>query len=118
MTICVISHHDDYNLRDTSFAEGMEPAVFAIFRETPRTRQTICSRCQIQTLCGMCPANGELESGDAEAPVDFLCQVAHLRAYTPRVSVPEHGDCPCCSSGVIFLIFQESAKRLQEALQY
>jgi len=37
----------------------------------------------------MCPANGELESGDAEAPVDFLCQVAHLRAYTLGVSVPE-----------------------------
>ena len=29
----------------------------------------------------MCPANGELESGDAETPVDYLCHVAHLRAH-------------------------------------
>jgi len=27
------------------------------------------------------PANGELENGDPEAPVDFLCRVAHMRAY-------------------------------------
>ena len=32
----------------------------------------------------MCPANGELENGDPEAPVDFLCRVAHLRAYALR----------------------------------
>jgi radical SAM protein with 4Fe4S-binding SPASM domain len=114
MTICVISHQDGYNLRDTSFADGWNGRLREI-RESPRTRQTICSRCQIQTLCGMCPANGELESGDAEIPVDFLCQVAHLRAYTLGVSVPEHGDCPCCASGVHFSHLQESAMRLKES---
>jgi radical SAM protein with 4Fe4S-binding SPASM domain len=114
MTICVISHQDGYNLRDASFVEGWNGRLREI-RETPRTRQTICSRCQIQNLCGMCPANGELENGDAETPVDFLCQVAHLRAYTLGLCVPEHGDCPCCSSGIHFPHLQESAKRLKES---
>ena len=36
----------------------------------------------------MCPANGELENGDPEAPVDFLCHVAHLRAKAMGIPVP------------------------------
>jgi hypothetical protein len=31
-------------------------------------------------MCGMCPANGELENQDGEEPIDFFCQVAHKRA--------------------------------------
>ncbi len=33
-------------------------------------------------MCGMCAAHAELENGDPEEPVDFLCHVAHLRALT------------------------------------
>src|SRR6266849_2430053 len=44
----------------------------------------------------MCPANGELENGDPEKPVDFLCHVAHLRAAVLGISVPAHGDCEYC----------------------
>jgi hypothetical protein len=47
----------------------------------------------------MCPANGELENQDPEAPVEFLCQVAHLRAYTFGFPVPAHGPCECCPGG-------------------
>src|SRR5207344_1074323 len=82
-------------------------------RQSTRTRQTICSTCQLQSLCSMCPANGELESGDAEAPVEFLCQVAHLRAYTLDLAVPEHGDCPCCSGGAQHRRLKDSAERLR-----
>ena len=35
-------------------------------------------KCRIRSLCSMCPANGELENGDAESPVDFLCEVCTL----------------------------------------
>jgi hypothetical protein len=45
----------------------------------------------------MCPANGELENEDPEAPVDFLCEVAHLRATTFGVPVRPHGDCEFCA---------------------
>ena len=44
-------------------------------------------------MCGMCPANGELENGDPEAPVDFLCRVAHLRAHAFGLAVAPHGEC-------------------------
>jgi hypothetical protein len=32
------------------------------------------------SLCSNCPSWAELECGDPEARVDWLCQVAHLRA--------------------------------------
>jgi hypothetical protein len=62
----------------------------------------------------MCPANGELENGDPESPVDFLCQVAHLRAYALGMDVPEHGDCECCKPGELHSKLMDSTKRIQD----
>src|ERR1700694_3181248 len=80
MSICVISHQQGYNIREGSFRAGWDGALHEI-RTQPRTRTTICDHCQIQSLCSMCPANGELENGDPESPVGFLCQVVHSRTY-------------------------------------
>jgi len=113
MTICVLSHQDGANLRDGGFRQGWDGRLKDI-RQSTRVRQTICSTCQLQSLCSMCPANGELESGDAETPVEFLCQVAHLRAFTLGLEAPEHGDCPCCSGGVHHEHLKDSARRLQK----
>jgi hypothetical protein len=35
-------------------------------------------------------------TGNAEEPVDFLCQLAHLRAHALQLPVPQHGDCEYC----------------------
>jgi len=98
MTICVLSKNDRYNVRDGSVYEGWQTFLRAV-RDRKATRLTKCTRCALKGLCGMCPANGELENGDPEAPVDFLCQTAHLRARALDVEVPEHGDCEYCESG-------------------
>lgn len=113
LTICVLSHKDGYDIRSGNFRAGWEGRLKEI-RAIPTTRGTICTRCQIRSLCSMCPANGELENGDPESPVEFLCQVAHLRAYTLGVAVPEHGDCSCCPGGAHHSELLNSAARLKE----
>lgn len=113
MTICVLSHQDGYSLRSGNFKEGWFGRLREI-RESKRTSRTICTNCRLQSLCSMCPANGELENGNAESPVEFLCQVAHLRAYALGLPIPEHGDCPCCTGGVHSERLKRSAQRLRE----
>ena len=113
MTICVLSHRDGYDLRDGSFTEGWDTRLKDI-RETKNSRESICTNCRITSLCSMCAANGELEGGDAEKPVDFLCQVAHLRAFALGLDVPGHGNCACCAGGAQHTPLKEAAARLNK----
>ena len=112
MTICVLSHQQGYSLRNGSFREGWEGRLREI-RNQKRSRPTICDRCRIKSLCSMCAANGELENGDPESPVDFLCQVAHLRAYALGLEPPEHGDCHCCAGGAHHETLRAAAQRVR-----
>ncbi len=115
MSICVLSHQEGYSIRQGSFQEGWKGRLREI-REKPSRQKTICAECRIRTLCSMCPANGELENGDPEKPVEFLCQVAHLRAYALGFEVPEHGDCGCCKAGVPHDELMASAARVRTAI--
>jgi radical SAM protein with 4Fe4S-binding SPASM domain len=111
MSICVISHQDTYDIRTGSVREGWEQFLLKV-RERPRTRPTKCTDCRIQSVCSMCPANGELENGDPESPVNFLCEVAHLRATALGFDIPPHGDCELCSDGQRRQALQEAALRI------
>jgi hypothetical protein len=56
---------------------------------------------------------GELENGDPEKPVDFLCRVAHLRAYAFGLPVERHGECEYCEGGVGHDELMAAATRLR-----
>jgi radical SAM protein with 4Fe4S-binding SPASM domain len=79
MGICVISQQETFSVREIGLRRVWEDSLLKL-RARKRTRVTKCIQCRIQSLCGMCPANGEMENGDRESPVEFLCHVAHLRA--------------------------------------
>ncbi|MGK2858392.1 MAG: radical SAM protein [Thermoanaerobaculia bacterium] len=98
MSICVISHQEGYDLRNGSVEEGWN-TFLAKVRDKQITRVTKCTKCQLKSVCGMCPANAELENGDPEAPVEFLCHVAHLRAHLLGWKIPAHGTCEFCPDG-------------------
>jgi radical SAM protein with 4Fe4S-binding SPASM domain len=112
ISICVLSHQESYDWRSGDFRTGWDDFLGRV-RSKKRTRQTKCDSCRIHSLCGMCAANGELEKGDAESPVEFLCEVAHLRAMTLGLSVPAHGECECCEGGVSHEKLAQSAERIR-----
>jgi len=112
MSVCVISHQETYDIRKGSVKEGWEKFLLEV-RTRKRTRLTKCAECRIQSLCGMCPANGELENGDKETPVSFLCEVAHLRAMALGLEVPAHGDCEFCADSPERLRARAAAERIQ-----
>jgi radical SAM protein with 4Fe4S-binding SPASM domain len=111
MSICVLSHQDTYDIRSGSLREGWERFLLKV-RTKERTRISKCVKCRIRSLCSMCPANGELENHDPESPVDFLCEVAHLRAMALGFEVPVHGECDFCSGGRHYDSVQDSLRRI------
>jgi len=111
MGICVISQQETFSVRGVGVKSVWEESLLQL-RSRKRTRVTKCIQCRIQSLCGMCPANGELENGDRESPVEFLCHVAHLRAAAIGVEVPAHGECEFCAGGSEHEALMESAHRI------
>ncbi len=112
MSICISSQQDVFDVRQEGLARAWAHSLCDV-RARKRTRVTKCIECRIQSLCGMCPANGELENGDRESPVDFLCHVAHLRAAAIGVETPAHGECEFCVGGSHYEELLESARRIQ-----
>ena len=111
MGICVISQQETFSVREIGLRRVWEDSLLKL-RSRKRTRATKCIQCRIQSLCGMCPANGEMENGDRESPVEFLCHVAHLRAAAIGVEIPVHGDCDFCAGGSQHDDMMESARRI------
>ncbi|MBV9574823.1 MAG: radical SAM protein [Acidobacteriales bacterium] len=111
MSICVLSHQDTYDIRSGSVKEGWEHFLLAV-RTRKRKQITKCVQCRLHSLCTMCPASGELENHDPESPVEFLCEVAHLRALSLGLAVPPHGECEFCAEGARHAAVTESAQRI------
>ncbi len=96
--LCGFSQEDLYDLRAGTFKEGWDSFLSGIVDRRIKA-ETKCTACHLKSLCGMCPAFGELENGDPEQPVDFLCHVAHLRARVLELEIPPHGECDYCPGG-------------------
>src|ERR1035438_6243843 len=111
MGICVISQQETFGIREVGLRQVWQGSLAGVGNRK-RTRGTECVEFPIQSLCGMCPANGEMENGDKESPVDFLCHVAHLRAAVIGAEVPAHGQCDFCAGGSEHETVVESARRI------
>jgi radical SAM protein with 4Fe4S-binding SPASM domain len=113
MSICVLSEREKVDVRAGRFREGWD-GFMRQQRARKVTLQTKCVACTLKPACGMCPANGELEHGHAEAPVDYLCHTAHLRAYALGLAVTPHGDCEYCPGGRRHAELVDAAARLRQ----
>jgi radical SAM protein with 4Fe4S-binding SPASM domain len=113
LRMCVLSQNDGYDLRNGDFQEGWEQFLYKL-RQKEISKQTKCLTCVIRDMCGLCPANAGLENLDEEEPVDFLCQVAHLRAYAFDIPIPPHGDCEYCEGGSRY---QEIIRKVEKLIK-
>jgi radical SAM protein with 4Fe4S-binding SPASM domain len=113
LRICSMSQDDAFDLRQGNFQEGWEQGILQL-RQKPISRQTKCVACGIRSMCGMCPANAQLECMDSEIPVDYLCQVAHLRAYAFDIPVSPHGDCEYCKGGSKYAEMMQQVEKLKQ----
>ena len=111
LSLCAFAGMEGYDLRSGTFRDGWKGPVLTE-RNRKITRLTTCVRCGMQGFCGMCPAYGRLENGDAEEPVDFLCATAHLRYVALGMPIPPHGDCPYCAGGTKHAKLVEAGERI------
>jgi radical SAM protein with 4Fe4S-binding SPASM domain len=79
LEMCLISRHSGHNLREKGFREGFYD-YFPMLRALKRERPTRCRSCDLVSACRTCPGTSVLEHGDRETPVDYLCEITHLRA--------------------------------------
>jgi radical SAM protein with 4Fe4S-binding SPASM domain len=86
LTICIIARKDFYDLKTGSFKEGWYNFIGGL-RERTLSSDNRCSKCDLMSLCGQCPGWAQIEHGDDETPVDYLCEIAHKRADAFGVKV-------------------------------
>jgi len=79
MSSCEMTRFQNYDLRCGSFEEGWHHSIPEFLTLKP-TRDYPCGQCELISLCGQCPGWAYLENGNPETPVEYLCQIAHLRA--------------------------------------
>lgn len=79
MSACEMVRFQNYDLRCGSFGEGWHQSIPEFLTLAPEGNYP-CGKCELISLCGQCPGWGWLENGNPEAAVEYLCQIAHLRA--------------------------------------
>jgi len=79
LTVCMMSRRPSWDLRRGTFRQGWLEFIPGVLARQRRTKVP-CMQCDISCLCEQCPGWAQLESGDPEAPVEYLCKIAHLRS--------------------------------------
>jgi radical SAM protein with 4Fe4S-binding SPASM domain len=79
LSVCILYRGEAYDLRRGSFREGWHEFIPQV-RNQKALNGNRCSECDLIAMCGQCPGWAQLEHGDSQTPVEYLCQVAHLRA--------------------------------------
>jgi len=75
---CGMLRYPAYDLKEMSFAEAWEQ--LGAIRTLKRQKDSACITCAMGALCQQCPAWSQAVHGDDETIVEYLCELAHLRA--------------------------------------
>jgi radical SAM protein with 4Fe4S-binding SPASM domain len=89
LSVCMMVRQSSYDLRSGSFRDGWRRFIPQVRAQTV-SEDHACARCELRNLCGQCPGWASMETGNPEARVEYLCQVAHLRAEAFGLCRPTH----------------------------
>jgi len=78
LSVCLMVRNPSYELSKGSFSEGWHDFIPEVLSQK-WAQHTPCKTCKLYALCGQCPAYAQMECGDPEKLVEYLCKVAHLR---------------------------------------
>jgi len=78
LCLCMMVRYVSFDLRAGTFQDGWGH-FFPQIRSQQIEGDYACSQCELMPLCGQCPGWSFIEHGETQKPVDYLCQVAHLR---------------------------------------
>lgn len=78
LSICQMTRYPAYDLRQGNLQDGW--AFLGEIREEKRILETPCRTCSVGVMCTQCPGWSQLVHGDHETPVDYICEIGHLRA--------------------------------------
>ena len=79
LSMCMMYRAESYDLRSGSFHEGWSDFIPRVRYQKPEGDHP-CLRCDLMSICGQCPGWSQMEHGDSQTPVEYLCRVAHQRA--------------------------------------
>ncbi len=76
---CMLVRWPAYSLREGSLRQGWEE-TFPVMRARRRTKAVPCDGCAYNAACDRCIGWSQVETGDPEGLIPFLCQVTYARA--------------------------------------
>lgn len=80
MSLCVLSRVPSYDLRTMSFAEAWR-RLTATRDSLICTKEFKCVGCVLRPECPWCPARAELETGDTQSPIPYMCEIVEERKH-------------------------------------
>ena len=79
LSACLVAREPSFDLRQGSFRSGWENFIPEVLSQKWHNSSP-CQECEINVFCGKCPGMSQMEHGDQEALVEYLCEIGHRRA--------------------------------------
>jgi radical SAM protein with 4Fe4S-binding SPASM domain len=83
LCVCVLNRELNLDLRRKPFLKSWKELVTEIRALKPKEKNR-CRECELFEVCDWCPAWAKLENDDHNTVVEYICQIAHLRAEAFR----------------------------------
>lgn len=85
LQFCHLTKECSSDLKKEAFKDGFDrfPEVLKLKYKT----DSKCVNCELKERCYKCPARAFLETGDAESPVEYYCELAKARKDGIRVEI-------------------------------